>query len=85
MSDYLFDVFDEDGTVYPGKAQNVLAIRMPAREAELLKEARARTGKGYSDLGEALVRRYGPTAEFPILPGDPIRKRKRRRSRRRRA
>jgi hypothetical protein len=83
-ADLHFDAVD--GPVYPGKAQNVLAIRMPGREARLLERARARTGKGFSDLGEALVRTYGPTATFPELPRrrDSIRRRRRSRPRRRR-
>jgi hypothetical protein len=59
--------FDEPGVVFAGKAQQVLTIRMPADVGQLLREARARTGKSYSDLGEALVLRYGSTTTFPFL------------------
>lgn len=60
--------FEVDGVVYPGKAQAVLAIRMPAREGDLLQAVRARTGKSYSDIGEALVRQFGRSTTFPSLP-----------------
>ncbi len=52
---------------YLRKAQSVLSIRIPADEGALLREARARFGKSYSDIGEALVRLYGPTADYPHL------------------
>ncbi len=79
--------FSAPGTVYPGKAQRVLAIRMPPAEAELLRSTRERTGKSYSDIGEALVRIYGEDASFPTLPTKPARRRRRpaARSARRRA
>lgn len=69
--------FDGDDVVYPGKAQRVLTIRMPAREGQLLREARARTGKSYSDLGEALVLRYGRRTTFPVLARRPRRRARR--------
>lgn len=61
-------VFGAPGVVYPGKAQAVLAIRMPARQGDLLTVARARTGKSYSDIGEALVCCFGQSTIFPSLP-----------------
>lgn len=52
--------FDVDGTVYPGKlAKNVMSIRLPPNAGEKLQAARERTGKGFSDIGEALVRLFG--------------------------
>ncbi len=60
--------FDAAGVVYPGKAQSVCAIRMPACEGDLLKAVHARTGKSYSDIGEALVRQFGRSTTFPSLP-----------------
>lgn len=77
--------FDEEGIVFPGKKQKVLSIRMPPREGELLRAAHARTGKSYSDLGEALVLRYGSQADFPTIERQADKPRRRRRNTRRRA
>ena len=60
-------VLSAEGVVYPGKAQAVLTIRMPTIPGAVLMAAHARTGKSYSDIGEALVREYGPLAQFPTL------------------
>lgn len=60
---------DVPGTVYPGKSQDVLSIRVSPMAAVRLRAARARTGKSYSDLGEALVRRFGQAEKhFPASP-----------------
>ncbi len=74
----------EPGTVYPGKAQQVLAIRVSAKAAAKLTAARDRTGKSYSDIGEALVRRYGRSASFPAPPSSEAQTAPRRSPRRRR-
>jgi hypothetical protein len=69
--------------VFDGKAQSVLSIRLPADAGDALRAAHMRTGKGYSDLGEALVTRYGPEAVFPVVEGKTrARKRPRRPGRR---
>jgi hypothetical protein len=60
--------FDAKGVVFPQKARRVLSIRVPATVRDALRRARRRTGKNYSDLGEALVRQYGHTASFPSVP-----------------
>jgi len=59
--------FAAPGVVFPGKlAANVLTIRVPAAAGDKLTDARRRTGKSYSDIGEALVCWFGPTAkDFP--------------------
>jgi hypothetical protein len=59
---------DEDGVLFPGKGSDVLSIRMPADVGKRLRAAKARTGKSFSDLGEALVRQYGATTTFPARP-----------------
>jgi hypothetical protein len=76
--------FEAPGVAFPGKAGvNVMKIRLPKAVGRILRAAQRRTGKGYSDIGEALVTRYGETAVFPILPGKepPAGKRTRRRRR----
>jgi hypothetical protein len=75
--------FDHDRIVYPGKAQHVLAIRMPKHIGDKLVAAQKRTGKAFSDLGEALVRRFGAKEVFPVLESkQKTRRRRRRRARR---
>ena len=54
-----------DAMVFPGKARDVLSIRLPREAAAKLAAARVRTGRSYSDIGEALVRGYGPAETFP--------------------
>jgi hypothetical protein len=56
----------EDGIIYRGKTPAVLSIRLPPSAAQRLEHARYRTGKSYSDIGEALVRRYGHVTSFPL-------------------
>lgn len=51
--------------VFPDKARDVLSIRVPKPAAVKLRAAQRRTGRGYSDIGEALVRWFGPSATFP--------------------
>ena len=76
-------VFEEEGVVFPGKAQQVLSIRVTPEVAVKLTAVHDRTGKGYSDIGEALVTRFATEREFPVLPGrDPLRRRRRRGRRR---
>lgn len=75
--------FDCEGVVFPGKAQAAMTIRLPADALQVLERAHARTGKSYSDLGEALVLWHGQEEHaFPLLP-EPERKPKARRPRRR--
>jgi hypothetical protein len=50
---------------FPQKARAVLAIRVPPPAGAKLAAARVRTGHGYSDIGEALVRWFGGDAAFP--------------------
>ena len=77
-AEYATDLhFAEAGVVYPGKAQEVLAIRMPTVQGDVLRAARERTGKSYSDIGEALVCQFGRGATFPRLPAVTARKRTR--------
>lgn len=77
-AEYAADLqFTEAGVVYPGKAQEVLAIRMPTMQADVLRAARERTGKSYSDIGEALVCQFGRVATFPRLRAATPRKRTR--------
>ena len=57
-------VFTEDAP-YPTKARSVLSIRVPRDAGAKLAAARVRTGHGYSDIGEALVRQFGRRAKFP--------------------
>lgn len=73
------------GCAYPGKlAANVLRIRLPRDLGDRLRDARRRTGKSYSDLGEALVTIYGSTtSDYPSLPHATARRPARRRARRR--
>lgn len=81
-------VFDSDGVQYPGKrGSSILRIRLPKEQGDRLRAAQARTGKSYSDLGEALVHRYGHQTTFPAIPGadTPRRRRRPRRPRRRAA
>jgi hypothetical protein len=54
-----------DDDVFPDKAQEVLSIRVPPKAAAKLRAARARTDRSYSDIGEALVLRYGARTKFP--------------------
>jgi hypothetical protein len=42
-----------------------LSIRVPKDAAAKLRAAHKRTGRSYSDIGEALVVWHGPTATFP--------------------
>ena len=61
--------FSADGVAYPGKAQNVLSIRVPAYVGTILRTIHRRTGKSYSDIGEALVRQFGRVERaFPKRP-----------------
>lgn len=59
--------FSAPGVVYPGKANsNVLSIRVTAKARLLLDAARKRTGKSYSDLGEALLEKFAErTRDWP--------------------
>ena len=57
--------FDADGVAFPDKAHKVLSIRVPKDAAAKLRAARRRTRKSYSDIGEALLSRFGATASFP--------------------
>jgi len=50
---------------YPNKAQAVLSIRLPPRAAAKLRALQRRTDRSYSDIGEALVLRYGRTTTYP--------------------
>lgn len=65
-------VFTEDGVAYPHKGPEVLSIRLPRAIGQQLRAARKRTGKSYSDLGERLVRSFGPDCAFAsqISAGD---------------
>lgn len=74
----------QDGVLYAGKAQSVLSIRMPADIGAKLRAARQRTGKSYSDLGEALIRLYGETTEFPAPPESKRQQREKQQRRQRR-
>lgn len=57
------------GVVYRGKdAGLVMSIHLTDRAFDLLRAAQARTGKSYSDLGEALIERWGVHAAYPVLP-----------------
>jgi len=76
--------FRTPGVVFPIKAQEVYRICVPEDAGDKLRRARTRTGKSYSDIGEALVCWYGPVATFPVLKGKDKRKRKRGRKRGRR-
>lgn len=60
--------FPEEGVVYPDKAQDVISIRVPKDAASKLRAARRRTGKGFSDIGEALIRQFGRKAKYPRPP-----------------
>lgn len=58
--------FEAPGVVFPGKvAANVLTIRLPVPARDKLVRAHRRTGKSYSDIGEALVCWFGPHANYP--------------------
>ena len=60
---------DVPGVVFPGKAnENVLLIRLPVQAHAKLHAAHERTGKSYSDLGEALLSWYSSDTDFPPLP-----------------
>jgi hypothetical protein len=53
---------------FPGKlATAVLSIRVPPDAGAKLAAAHVRTGKSYSDIGEALVRWHGASARYPSL------------------
>lgn len=54
-----------EADVFPDKAREVLSIRVPPKAATKLKAARRRTGRSYSDIGEALVRGYADRTTFP--------------------
>jgi hypothetical protein len=56
----------EQRITYRGKARAVLSIRLPPSAARRLEQTRYRTGHAYSDIGEALIRRYGHTTSFPL-------------------
>lgn len=61
--------FTAPGVVFPGKANaNVLLIRLPVQAHAKLRAAHQRTGKSYSDLGEALLSWYAGSTAFPPLP-----------------
>jgi hypothetical protein len=63
-----------------------MSIRVPKDAGDRLRAAQKRTGKSFSDIGEALVTWYGDDKKLPVLPGkDPVRRpsRGRRRPRRR--
>lgn len=78
--------FTMEGVAFPGKlAENILRIRLPEHLGDALRAAQTRTGKSFSDLGEALVRWYGDAETFPVLQGKAPQKRRRgRKSARRR-
>lgn len=80
-----FDVDDYPGVVFLGKlAKDVLTIRVDRAVGAKLEAARTRTGKSYSDIGEALVRWFGKSEKaFPVLPGPDTPRPRRSRSRRR--
>ncbi len=60
--------FEEAGVAYPGKAQAVLAIRLPREAVKALKTAHRRTGKSFSDIGERLVRECAPLmTDWPTM------------------
>ena len=72
--------FDVDGVVYRHKLSGtVMSIRMTDHAHTLLTDARARTGKSYSDLGEALVDRWGLGEHYPERPTAKRKSRARRR------
>jgi hypothetical protein len=62
-------VFFDGPSPYPDKARSVLSIRVPREAGAKLAAARVRTGRGYSDIGEALVRQFGDKVTFPAPPG----------------
>lgn len=72
--------FEDDGVVFAGKrAKNVMAIRLDQNGLAKLKAAGERTGKSASDIGEALVRIFGPAEKtFPVLRGSETKPSKRR-------
>jgi hypothetical protein len=76
--------FTVDGVVFPGKrAFNVMAIRLPKDAGAKIKRVGRDTQKSDSDIGEALVRWFGPDEKtFPVLPGKDKRRRGRKRGRR---
>ena len=59
--------------------ESVMSIRMTDHAHTLLTDARARTGKSYSDLGEALVDRWGLGEHYPERPTAKRKSRARRR------
>lgn len=61
-------VDSEAGCTFKNKGQRVLTTRLPAPLATRFAEAKARTGKSYSHLGEALLTRWGPDEVFPAPP-----------------
>lgn len=79
--------FEEEGVAFPGKmAEDVMSIRLDRQAGAKLAAARVRTGKSYSDLGEALIRWFGKAEKvFPVLPGADPPRRRRSRSRGRRS
>jgi hypothetical protein len=57
------------GVAFPGKlGENVCVIRLPVAQRRLLRATRTRTGKSYSDIGEALVLWRGLATVFPARP-----------------
>jgi len=61
-------MFDEPGVVYRGKQfSRIMSIRVTNEAYAKLQTARVRTGKSYSDIGEALVARFGrQETNYPI-------------------
>jgi hypothetical protein len=80
-------VFQRPGTVFTGRTRrnaNVYRIVAPPNVLRKLDALRKRTGKSYSDIGEALVRWYGPREkDWPAVPGPETKKRRRRKRGRR--
>lgn len=69
--------FDRHPVAYTPKLESTVAeILLPAEAGALLREARARTGHSFSDVGEALVREHAEQTAFP--PPVPTRTRTRR-------
>jgi hypothetical protein len=50
---------------FPDKVHLPLSIRVPPEAGAKLAAARVRTGRSYSDVGEALVRWFGADTPFP--------------------
>lgn len=55
----------DDPAPFSPKAQAVLSIRVPPKAGGKLAAARVRTGRSYSDIGEALVTWFADRTTFP--------------------